>query len=86
MLGRNISYYEGLKTYYNEALKFPDFDVMAESLDKKKDNYMILHFPLPNDFVRGLKYRMITQKYNEYTYRQHYKIYIYKIKDVVSAD
>lgn len=86
LLGRNISYYEGLKTYYNEALKFPDFDVMAESLDKKKDNYMILHFPLPNDFVRGLKYRMITQKYNEYTYRQHYKIYIYKIKDVVSAD
>ena len=85
LAGRNLSSYEGLKTYFNEKDKKYDTDILAQSLDLKKDTYLIIFIPIDNNYINGKKYQIKIKKYATIILRElNTTLYVYKVLNITN--
>ena len=81
--GVNLASYEGLKLYFNAQAKEFHPDILAENLDMKENNYLILDYELPQTYINGYKYQIKVKPFKTaYYQKMDYRIYAYKVTEV----
>ncbi len=81
--GVNLSSYEGLKQYFSAEAKKFNPDILASDLDFSKNNYLILTYKLPKNYINGTKQQIKVKLHKTVYFRaQEYYLYVYKVLGV----